>query len=214
MNTVTRVCNVLYMLIVFLNVLSVQGMEPNKEYLLWLLNGHYPLNSLVCYLAHGVDATKRDIYGDCLLHQLVYKNCYGKINNVGDFLKQGELLLHTIPGMVNALNNRGETPVDVAYIGLKQAHLMRWGTPEAFTKLSYLYKSHGGKTGQQLLRENMIFLLHNDSCIGDLAILPHDVRKYIVGYMMLYFKKQITEEAPNDPYDCSICRDARKKNKS
>lgn len=219
MNKLTSAFNALYMSVIFCNVLPMQGMEStfvktmaDKPDLFKFFVNNYSSDKLKCCLEGCADVTKVNDAGFCLLHQLICLNCYAHIADKDDFLKKGELLLHAIPGMINALNRYGETPTDYAYMGWKTTKYQE-SQAEAFGKLIYLYKSHGGKTAQQLLKENMILLLHNDSCVGGLTILPHDVRKYIVEYMMLYFKKQVTEEVPNDPYDCSICRSAQEKNK-
>jgi hypothetical protein len=46
--------------------------------------------------------------------------------------------------------------------------------------------------------------LHNNDSMGDLSILPRNVRKHIVHYMMHYVEPAIQEHI-NAQYDCSIC---------
>lgn len=218
MHTLKRFFNQLCLMVVFFSALPMQGMElasfEYKNSVLWRdLKGGYSSSRLVYGLTYD-DATVLSRHGSCLLHGLVWENWSG-IYDVADFLKKGELLLHAIPGMVNALNNNRQTPSDAAYICLEKVTSMNGETVCAFKKLISLYRSHGGKTAQELFQEqqlqkNMILLLHSDDNVGDLSMLLRDVRKYIVEYMMLDFKKQITQEQIDVSHECSICMDAHK----
>jgi hypothetical protein len=145
-NTLTRVFNVLCMSAIFCNVLPMQDseldMQDSKPDLWQVIKGCHSTGMLESYLARGADATKLNNKGFCLLHGLVYENAYGRIDNVNDFLKKGEVLINAIPDKLNALNERGETPVDAALVGLGTSKCMKYG-------------SHGGKTAQELKESHL-----------------------------------------------------------
>jgi hypothetical protein len=96
-----------------------------------------------------------------------------------------------MPDMINTCHTYARmdkyrtTPLDRA-----QSFLMNMqkeqGLPVvvAVERLVALFKERGGLTAQELPKKIMTLLLHNDDHVGDLSMLPRDVRKYIVQYML------------------------------
>jgi len=128
--------------------LSIEG----KNILWYTTKNEYTSDLMAFYIKHQVDAEKLSKDKSCLLHELAgSKNTpyhdYQKIDNykiddVDDFLKKAQLLLSAIPTMINQVNERNETPLQVAYHSWFDAH--KDGTPEAFEKLMKLFARYGG----------------------------------------------------------------------
>lgn len=125
---------------------------------LWeILQKKYPSELMAFYLACGVDAKKRFgpvdegfKGGNCLLHELANPISL-HIDNIDDFLRKGQLLLATIPEMINTLNQDGQTPTDIAQESFENAGTYMYnGTPHAFESLIILFKEHGGLPAYKL----------------------------------------------------------------
>lgn len=153
----------------------------SKTNVLWYVCrniNQYSSKFLDFYLKKGVNPKALDTYDNsCLFHELA-RSCFNFIDD-NNLLENVNLLLHAIPDMMNTLDINGQTPTDIAC--KKQSSFK-------CPRLIALFRKHGGLTAQELLKEKMILLLHNDTNIGDLSMLPRDVRKCIVEYMMLHFK--------------------------
>ncbi len=161
------------------------GKMTSTPNVLWKAIGtSHPSEIMALYLEKAVDViTLHPLNKSCLLHKLANEDHY--LKDIDDFLKKGVLLLKAMPKeMVNTLDKRGKTPLDAALASLEKAKELTHGTPKAFEQLIALFKAHGGRTAQELKKDAMILLLHKDDHVGDLSILPHDVRKCIVSYMM------------------------------
>jgi len=131
--------------------------DESKTNVLWtVVNNAYPSNFMALYLAHHVDAKKLSIYNDsCLLHALAAKPnyIYYKINNIDDFLRKGKLLLDAIPDMVNTLNRKGRTPIDVAQKSFERSERIGSQDAQVFKQLIALFREYGGKTAQELMQQ-------------------------------------------------------------
>lgn len=169
------------------NKVNIHATDQVNQNVLWYLmfynNASEPTNF---YLAHGVNAKGLNANNDCLLHELAQWN-NSKECDIDIFLKNATILLEAIPDMINTINIFGETPLDIAQKSFKEslenAKRFQTETPKAFEQLIALFQEYRGKTGKEILQASMILLLHNDDHLGELSLLPHDVRKYIVQYI-------------------------------
>ncbi len=142
---------------------NVHATEHGATNVLWhITEEEYPSELMALYLQHGVNAKNLKPWDNsCVLHELAKPLCKS-IDNVDDFLQKGELLLTAMPGMVNTLNNDNQTPLDIAQQSLEEAKKYDFETPEAFEKLSALFREHGGLTAQELA-QNGVILPNNDA---------------------------------------------------
>lgn len=123
-------------------------------------------NNVLCYLHQlspeliqfyidcGVDIRYiNPIDNSCILH--VFANpSFKYIYNSNDFYKKGVLLIKNIPDMVNTLNKKGKTPIDLMEEKSKREFYKKstfYGKP--FRELIALYRAHEGKTAQELAQE-------------------------------------------------------------
>jgi len=118
------------------------GWFPN---VLWCLVAHNPSPQLIeFYLNNNVDTNKRDRDGNCLLHKVaIYSALYLNRGSCDDYAKIIELLLKATPDLINAKNNEGKTPLDLAYDKLEEPHTDIKGGRIAAVIISL--ESHGGK---------------------------------------------------------------------
>jgi hypothetical protein len=165
-----------------LNVHTCKKISDKDYNVLWhilyktesLQDEEFPSELLALYLKHKVDAKKVDSSKNCLLHEIIRRYGFYEIKNIDTFLTKATMLLDAIPEKINAINSSKETPLDLAYFYLKYSK-----TPEAYEKFIILLKDRGALTTKE---KSMILLLHNG--VGDLSVLPHDVTKYIVSYLI------------------------------
>ena len=130
----------------------------------------YPksLELMKFYLQHNADATHLAFNNKCMLHRLggmIFMG-YPQDRNVENILEKGKFLLTVIPHMINALNNDGKTPLDVAqyefdeeiktinkscYTKNKPEH--KEVASKDFEKIVELFRSYGGLTAQELAQK-------------------------------------------------------------
>ena len=113
--------------------------DQDGNNMLWhtIENDGHPVELTEFYLQHDVNPRQLDrYYGNCLLHALAKHHQYRRID-VDGALDKGKLLLDVIPDMINALNKRGETPLDIA---------LRYNEEAIFE----LFRDNGGLTAQEL----------------------------------------------------------------
>ena len=193
------------------NVHGYNGSTGKTGNVLWyILGDDYPSELMKLYIKHGVDAKKLlhpapnpwgysdgfDPNNSCLLHELANRTGISSkwdilnIKNVDNFLKKGNYSSCN-PDMINRINALRYTPS----IWLKEFHCAKlninWGsTCVALERLIALFKERGALTGQEAMkRVPMILLLHKDDYVGDLSILPLDVRKCIVQYIVDFLNR-------------------------
>jgi len=168
-----------------------------------------PVEVLAFYLHHP-SLVKQSLCGNTdILHNLgssVRK--YVELNN-NSLLEKAKTLLNATSAMnmINALNKKGHTPLDELQLELKYVHncfkrglhlslglhhskVSKQRIP-IIEELIALLKEHGGKTSQELQKETMVLLLHNDYYVGNFSMLPYDIRKYIVPYMMHHLNSSL-----------------------
>ncbi len=106
------------------------------------------------YIKHNVDTRYiNPLDGTCILHILANPS-FKYIQDSNNFYKKGVLLIKAIPDMVNTLDKKGKTSIDLMEEKAKREfykHSTYYGKP--FKKLIALYRSFGGKTAQELARE-------------------------------------------------------------
>ncbi len=117
---------------------------------LWsTLDSQYPSDLVELYLTHKVDAKQLNPYDNsCLLHALA-SDYY--IRDADVFLKKAIILLNAIPDMINALDEDGQTPMNIAQNSLEESQ--KYGTPEVLKKLITLFKERGGLTARKLTQQ-------------------------------------------------------------
>lgn len=118
-----------------------------------LLGSRYSLEMMTFWFDYGVNPRK--IYSgsdnDCLFHCFVRSlNWYG--NTGENIVAKGELLLKRIPDMLNTINGRGETPLDMA---IREDSYNSCYIRGAHKCLIALFREHGGKTAKELAAENI-----------------------------------------------------------
>ncbi len=72
----------------------------------------YSTDLIELYLKYGIAEQLNPDDGSCILH--CFCDRFTTNMNFGDYMRRGELLLNAIPHMINACNNRRQTPLDVA----------------------------------------------------------------------------------------------------
>lgn len=170
---------------------NIHARDNNDKHVLWYLIKHNHSSELMqLYLKHGVNPKILcPQNNDCLLHELSQSLYFlrNKDDNVENFLKTAKLLLNVMIDMINTLNKKNKTPLDIAQQSLEKAQ--KNGTPEAFEQLIALFKEYNGKTGKEIRELSMTLLLHSNDNLGDLLILPRNIRKHIVQFMIHYLNK-------------------------
>lgn len=110
-----------------------------------------PSDLIKLYLTCNVNVQEKNAHtGFCILHMLGRFN-YCFMYDVDNFLKKAQILLNAIPGMVNALDKEGKTPIDIACESMNKASKT---TYEAYKALIELFRQYGGKTSQELAEEH------------------------------------------------------------
>jgi hypothetical protein len=98
------------------------------------------------YLTHHVDAKKlRMSDGSCLLHALGWSN----LNIDNHFFKKVQLLVEAVPDIINTVNQKGETPLDLAYNAL-ETYYKKNIDPGTLKAVIALFRRCGGKTAPEL----------------------------------------------------------------
>ena len=124
------------------------------ENVLWqTLQDKYSYKLMKFYLKNNADTSILNYWNkSCILHALAEESLlhYGA-HDIKRFLKKGELLLNAIPKkMINTVDRREKTPLDIALASLERAKKWDYRAPEAFEKLIVMFRKHGGKTAQEL----------------------------------------------------------------
>lgn len=131
----------------------------NPSNVLWYTIGDgHSLDLITFYLKHHVDANQLDPDDNsCLLHALAKYDVHYDHKDIDNFLKKARILLNAMPHMVNALNNDGQTPVDVAQESFKDAKKHKRKIEEClfYNDLAALIKKHGGFTAQELATQKL-----------------------------------------------------------
>jgi hypothetical protein len=133
--------------------LNAQGSFITPSILSACLTQNYSLKLIEFYLSHNVDATIKESDGDNLLHRLARKDPYAY--NISDYIQISVLLIKAAPELLNALNDAGETPLDVAEKKLNKSHSLSTHEHAIKVALIKLFKECGGKTAEQL-KQNAI----------------------------------------------------------
>ena len=120
-----------------------------KTNIFWeIIKNEYPSELMALYLAHNVDAKKlRPSDNACLLHRLASL----PVNMDDNFFEKAQLLLNAAPDMINTINNKNKTPLDIAQEELEKAK--KDGSSETIEKLIALFKEYSGKTTQELTQQ-------------------------------------------------------------
>ena len=97
------------------------------------------------YLNAGVDPKTTNNQGECLLHDIAFKVQRMVFD---DDIKVAQLILAKIPDMINHLDIKGRTPLDIAY---------EWNPNEDTNSMKerkqsliQLFINHGAKTAKEL----------------------------------------------------------------
>lgn len=142
--------------------INIQETSPfSAPTILWkTIEKEYPSELMALYLEKKANVTAvHPLDNSSLLHRLARQdNIF--LNDINDFLKKGEILLNAMPKeMVNLLNKKGQTPLDVIQMEPKFKHFAK-------DSLITLFRQHGGKRAQELQKEAMMLLLHKDDHVG------------------------------------------------
>ena len=125
---------------------------PQTNVLWEVTKTHYPSELMKLYLAHHVDAKElHPLNNSCLFHKLTWSSLHIDDN----FFKKAQLLLEAIPAMINTLNKKGETPLDLAYNALAAYHKKNINS-KTLEAVIALFKHYGSKTAQELKKEGDI----------------------------------------------------------
>lgn len=132
---------------------DINAKDKDGNNVFWYLH-QLSLELIQFYINHGVDTRYiNPVDGGCILHVLAnptFKNIY----NSNDFYKKGVLLIKTIPDMINMLNKKGKTPIDLMEEKIKR-EFYKHSTfyAKQFKELIATYRDCNGKTGQELKQE-------------------------------------------------------------
>lgn len=104
------------------------------------------------YLKHGVDVKKWDKDKGCLLHAFIFYFDINLIKNVDDCVKIGELIVEAAPELVNAVDRKGETPIQKVQnrINRLEGNLYREKERQVSIALLKLFE----ETAEKLKKEN------------------------------------------------------------
>jgi len=108
---------------------------------------NHPKKMIKFYLDNHVSTTIKANDGANLLHYLAQKtpDSYKK----DEFIQIGILLINAASGLINELNNKHQTPLDIAHQHIREFKKEEYSY-EIFHDLIALYKNHGGKTAKEL----------------------------------------------------------------
>ena len=119
----------------------------NIPSVLWhIIDKGYPSELMNFYLTHNVDTTVLNLHECSLLHKIAnpFSANPSYVMNTDNFLNQAKLLLNAMPEMVNQLNFKKRTPLDVA---LKNSEKRKLSVLQTLIKL---FKEHGCLTMKEL----------------------------------------------------------------
>lgn len=126
--------------------IDMNSLWPDTNVLWEVVRTKYPSELMGLYLTHRVNAeTLRPSDESCLLHALGWSN----LNIDNHFLKKAQLLVEAIPHMINTINQRGETPLDLAHSAL-ETYYKKNINPGTLNAVITLFRRCGGKTAQEL----------------------------------------------------------------
>jgi len=134
-----------------------QGVNLNAEghynpNLLWSCITHGRSSDLIeFYLNHKVDAKKIKIgNNECIFHHLA--RCNYSYRNIENYINLSTLLLKAAPDIINTLNQKGQTAMDIIKEIMKEEK-QKTNIYKACIALAELFEKHGGKTAQQLKQD-------------------------------------------------------------
>lgn len=120
-------------------------LEQNPDILFSYIYNSSNVELLQFYLDRGIELRKNKRYGDSILHCMAHISQRDSNRH-----KQAELLLTTIPDMVNELNDNGETPLDLMF-SLVHIPFPFFGPKYiASSSLIELFRHYGAKRSDEL----------------------------------------------------------------
>lgn len=165
----------------FLEKIDKDEVLSKSENVAWhLINSCYSSEIMTFWLDYGVSLRTIDVYGNCILHELVHSICRNW-NGSDNLLIKGDLLLKRIPDMINWVNPQGKTPIDLAMSQIKNCYTSTPSfrkadcrcessrVPESIDSLGaqkdrfrsmyedliVLFRKYGGKTAKELKTESV-----------------------------------------------------------